>query len=222
MRKGDQAGGARQYKRASSLQHAEGTIKLGLCYARGMGMKKDTKAAAELFRSLGTPEAKIQLGLLYSTSDQKQAFKLFSEAAETGNPEAIYYLGGCHVHGKGTEKNVEVGQEYYRKAADLGYGPAAVRVGNSLTQGRDLSLDDMDAAIHYFRIAAEAEIPEGMVNLALLLQKQAKTKSRSQLALLHQELLLNQRRDSHSVEKQRLVGILLQHPKKKLQRKKVM
>jgi TPR repeat protein len=52
--------------------------------------------------------------------DFNRAFQLFTDSAQSGNPEAARYLGIMHLRGKGVAKNYDKALEWFTKAADGG------------------------------------------------------------------------------------------------------
>jgi hypothetical protein len=52
------------------------------------------------------------------------AVQLYQMAAEMGNADAHYYLGGCYELGNGVPKDKEKARSWYQKAADMGYSDA--------------------------------------------------------------------------------------------------
>lgn len=52
--------------------------------------------------------------------DFNRAFQLFTDSAQSGNPEAARYLGIMYLRGKGVAKNYDKALEWFTKAADGG------------------------------------------------------------------------------------------------------
>jgi len=63
----------------------------------------------------GDPEAKVLLG--DKTRKVKEAFRLYSEAAEAGYAPAMRRLGDCHLEGRGTWVSEVDAVNWYRRAA---------------------------------------------------------------------------------------------------------
>ncbi|HDR9033315.1 TPA: sel1 repeat family protein [Burkholderia vietnamiensis] len=53
-------------------------------------------------------------------ADWYAAFKAWLPLAQNGDPQAMYNVGTCFVRGDGTEKDVTVGIDWYRRAAEAG------------------------------------------------------------------------------------------------------
>jgi TPR repeat protein len=86
---------------------------VGLMYARGYGIKKDTEAARKwwtLAAVQNEPGAQFDLGLFYArgngvAQDYAQAFRWFHEAAMRGHVQAQHNLGMLYHEGKGTRRD---------------------------------------------------------------------------------------------------------------------
>lgn len=52
--------------------------------------------------------------------DYVKALEPFEKAANNGNIDAMYNVGGMHFHGQGTEENEEKAKEWYDKAVEAG------------------------------------------------------------------------------------------------------
>ena len=76
-------------------------FELGLCYVHGIGTEQDLE----------------------------KAFACFSDAAQSGLPEAQYELGVCYRCGEGTEQDIKTALYWYEKAANQGYLGAYQNMG---------------------------------------------------------------------------------------------
>lgn len=105
---------------------------LGVCYAKGMGVKKDTKKAFQLFQraaEMGNPTDICNLGVCYKKGtgvavDHKKAAELYQKAADMGDAAAICNLGVCYYNGTGVPKNVEKAMGFWSRAAEMGNSAA--------------------------------------------------------------------------------------------------
>ncbi|WP_420935111.1 tetratricopeptide repeat protein [Alteromonas sp. A081] len=71
-------------------------------------------------------KAFTQLGLIYEMGkgvepDLNQASTYFSEAAKLGDPEGMFAIAVMYLTGKGKPQNQEIGNQWMRKSADLGF-----------------------------------------------------------------------------------------------------
>ena len=106
----------------------------GLAYFFGIGDIRDDEAGLRYLKLAaddGNADAMNMYGFAcYHTSlgskenpqkqewYEKQALKYFTEAAQTGQSEALFNLGVCYTEGKCTEENEKLGLTYIRKAIE--------------------------------------------------------------------------------------------------------
>lgn len=64
--------------------------------------------------------------------DYKAAVTEWLPFAARGDPDALFNLGQAYKLGRGVAKNDTIAQEYYRKAATRGHGPAQEKLGITL------------------------------------------------------------------------------------------
>ena len=106
------------------------------------------KRAAEA----GHDEAKIQYEARVGG-----AIKKWRRAAEAGQAQAAYSLGGAHEHGDHgphCTKDLQMATEHYLEAAKKGHAAAQYRLGVLYSRGRGVPLD-LDEAKRWLRSAAE-------------------------------------------------------------------
>ncbi len=70
-----------------------------------------------------------------------KAAKLFTQAAEKGNVDAMFWLGLCHMWGEGVATNKTEACNWYRKAAELGDGPSQYELGMCYFRGTGVKKD---------------------------------------------------------------------------------
>ncbi|HTW71411.1 MAG TPA: caspase family protein [Acetobacteraceae bacterium] len=100
-------------------------IDLGLAYAKGLGVARDTAAARQWFE----------------------------RAANRGAAKGQYYLGAMDERGLGGPRSYATALQWYRRAADQGYPPAEAAVGRFY--GRGLGVQrDVKARTDWYRRAA--------------------------------------------------------------------
>lgn len=75
-------------------------------------------------------------------------------AAEQGDPEAQFQLGGLYERGNGVPEDVAEAAAWYRRAADQGYANAQFLLGFAYSNGNGVPLDDAES-LAWFRRAAE-------------------------------------------------------------------
>lgn len=126
---------------------AAGLTNLGMRYAKGDGVPKDSTKAVELFRkaaSQGDVGAMNNLGVMYAKGagveqSHTQAVWFYRLAAEKGHPQAQANLGYAYEAGWGVNRDYNAALVWYRKAASLGHEVAKQRIAgieNTLNQQR--------------------------------------------------------------------------------------
>lgn len=123
-------------RKAAELGDAMAQTSLGLGYAKGEGVPKDSVAAVEWFRKAaaqGNAVATNNLGWMYANGEgvsqsHWQAFDLYRVAAERGSVLANVNLGNAYEMGQGVPKNYNEALAWYRKAANLGHEGAKQRI----------------------------------------------------------------------------------------------
>jgi localization factor PodJL len=89
------------------------------------------------------------------------------EAAETGDPKAMFEIGSRYAEGRGTKSDMKIAAKWYEKSADLGLAPAQYRIGNFHEKG--IGVDrDIAKAKTWYQMAAEQGNASAMHNLAVL------------------------------------------------------
>ena len=89
------------------------------------------------------------------------------EAAEAGDPKALFEVGSRYAEGRGTKADMKAAAKWYEKSAELGLAPAQYRIGNFYEKG--LGVDrDIAKAKTWYQMAAEQGNASAMHNLAVL------------------------------------------------------
>lgn len=126
-------------------------FKLATFIEKGIGPVKPIEEAANLYISvfpelekLAVKDAAAQtaLGILYLQGKCVQrsdatALKLFQQAADSGNMEAIFYLGHCYQHGLGVKMSAVQAIKWHLKNAKRGYVPSQYALGKIYANERD-------------------------------------------------------------------------------------
>lgn len=127
------------FTKAAKQNHAPSQYMLGLFAEYGYGRTKSYDDAAKWYEKAiigDDPNAMSRLGqILYygSLSTGKnldRAFKLFSQAADQHESQAMFYLGWMYEFGQTPEKekNIEKALLFYRKSSQQGYESATKRL----------------------------------------------------------------------------------------------
>ncbi|QPC86715.1 peptidoglycan-binding protein [Mesorhizobium sp. NBSH29] len=89
------------------------------------------------------------------------------EAAEAGDPKALFEIGARYAEGRGTKANLSEAAGWYEKSAELGFAPAQYRIGNLYEKGTGVTRDVAKAKTWYQMAAAQGNA-SAMHNLAVL------------------------------------------------------
>lgn len=90
------------------------------------------------------------------------------EAAETGDPLALYEIGNRYTDGRGVDADVQEAAIWYEMAAELGLAIAQYKVGSLYEKGTGVERD-VSAAESWYRLAADQGNAGAMHNLGVLL-----------------------------------------------------
>ena len=161
------------FRRAAGTGDANGMYNLGMCYARGIGEKRDDSSAFLCFRSAsekGHPAAMNSFGWFLregrvGAPDPEFAAQWFAKAAELGDPTGIFNLALAHMRGDGVPKDSAKAAELTKRAAEEGLPEAMDAWGVTLMRGENGVKKDQDAAIGWFRKSAAEGYPPAMENL---------------------------------------------------------
>jgi TPR repeat protein len=164
---------------ASKHGHSESGYRTGLCYEFGWGCRKDYAKAVQFYRaaaSKGHPGAATRLGKACLTGDMglqnryREGVKWLKRATESADSQyniAPYELGLLHETGYGDDifKDEIYAVQLFTQAAELGNPHAALRLGEAYEHGLLRCPKDAALSVHYYNCAAQADIPEAMMNL---------------------------------------------------------
>ena len=140
---------------------------LGQLYARGMGVPKDNKQAAQWYQKAavqGYVPAQVDLGQLYYfgapgiPQDRGQAAKWISEAAAQGNAWAQNTMGVIEENGLGISKDAKQAAEWFLKAAKQGYAKGESNLGRLYADGTGVNQSWPEAHAWLSLSAAAGEV----------------------------------------------------------------
>ena len=128
---------------------------LGIMYASGIGVKKDTNKAIKLLTKAsngGDAYAGYSLGNMYSIGDGvdkdfKEAALWFEKSANAGNMKSAYNLGYLYTYGDGVKKDSKIAFSWYEKAAIAGYLDAQINIAFLYISGQGVKKDMKKAAL---------------------------------------------------------------------------
>ncbi len=111
---------------------------------------------------------KLLIGADGVEKDVSEAAAVAKIAADRGDAKALCNYGSFLLEGTGVEKNEATALEYWRKSADMGFGPALNKVGLCLLLGLCGEEKAPSEAVAYFKKAADQGVTEGMFHLAMM------------------------------------------------------
>lgn len=85
----------------------------------------------------------------YNRHDYAEAFRLYSEAAEQRNIDAIYDLASMYYMGRGVDCDYEEAAKWYRLGCDMGDSNSMFRLGIMYEDGKGVPQDYEEAALWY-------------------------------------------------------------------------
>lgn len=164
---------------ASKHGHAESGYRTALCYEFGWGCRKDYAKAVQFYRAAASknhPGAATRLGKACLAGDMgltgkyREGVKWLKRAAEAADFQynsAPYELGLLHETGFGDDifKDEVYAVQLFTQAAELGHPYAALKLGEAYEHGYLQCPKDAALSVHYYNCAAQANIPEAMMNL---------------------------------------------------------
>src|SRR3989344_4931560 len=90
----------------------------------------------------------------HNQGNYPDAILWLGKAAEKGNANAQYNLGGMYANGRGVARDDAEAVKWYRKAAEHGYAQGQNNLGAMYANGRGVARDDAEA-VKWYRKAAE-------------------------------------------------------------------
>jgi TPR repeat protein len=141
---------------------ATAQYKLGMMYAQGQGVPRDSGEAMRWFLAAanqGDAKAQLQVAQMYSTGngvakDESVALGWYLRSAEQGEAEAQYEVGTMYAFGRGSTLNDDEAVKWHLKAAEQGFAPAQYSMALRYSRGRGVHRDDA-TALQLFQRAAE-------------------------------------------------------------------
>ncbi len=128
----------------------------------------EAMAAYEAAVDGGYSAAKVNFGMLMGRIGDVQAeFRLYSEAATSGNVLAQYNLGVAYRDGLGTDADGQQALKWFEEAAVGGDDTAAFNIGAMYDDGK-LIPEDNQTAIAWYDLAAQRGSTDAMINLGLM------------------------------------------------------
>uniref|UniRef100_A0A7S3CVF9 Uncharacterized protein n=1 Tax=Palpitomonas bilix TaxID=652834 RepID=A0A7S3CVF9_9EUKA len=176
----DERGGVEYFRRAASMCDAEACFQLGLCCEHGRGTDRDLNEAIRWYEQAGMrnhAEAAFRLGVCYETGQQGQqdvqkAFRWYMKAV-TDNPhfpEALYKLGLCCEKGWGTDVDLDLAVDLFRRAANEQFALGMFKLGVCYRDGKGVEKNEKLATEWFRRAGGQGHAPS-LLNLGVLFRE---------------------------------------------------
>lgn len=104
----------------------------------------------------------IEAGMLCVQQDDQRSYELIKKAADQGEPNAINALGMFYEKGVHVDKNSHVAEKIYNLALHEGSFNAIENLGRIYMNGNDGIVPNMQASRRYYKIGADAGLPESI------------------------------------------------------------
>jgi TPR repeat protein len=172
------------YLAASNNGSSLAMYNIGLCYHSGIGVPLNRSFGVDWFEKsakLGNDKGQFALGKCFywvfpiSTHyqgigidrDFEDAVLCFIKSSDSGNPDALYYLGLCHQRGRGVTRSYDSALSYYRRSASHqnGHADSELSIGKLLITGTDSMPQDVGQASTWFEMSANKGNPEAQYQL---------------------------------------------------------
>ncbi|HVV68770.1 MAG TPA: tetratricopeptide repeat protein [Gammaproteobacteria bacterium] len=158
-------------------RYAASAFRLGISYAKGIGVDKDEKKAfSYLSRKEEISEEESLCSYAYCwqhgigvDKDEKEAFRLYKLSAEAGSLEGQVRLGECYQFGIGVEKDEKEAVKLYQLAAEKEDAYAQYRLGYCYHYGIGVTYD-VTEAVKWYQLSADQGDANGLYGLAYCYQ----------------------------------------------------
>lgn len=154
---------ANYYLQAASAGHSTAAYKLSLIYQNGRHGLPPNEAQSLMWLTIAAEnhslEAALELGRILYKNNPGAAVRWLEKA---DSPEAYYLLGNLYLKDKRFIEAVNS----YTTSADLGYAPAHLALGLINMDNEFGRRTNPREALKHFKIAAQADLPEGAYQLA--------------------------------------------------------
>jgi len=170
-------------QKSAAFNHPLGIYMLGSCIYRDLDQPKQEREqeAHRLFSKAvthgflkkagrGGKQWMERVGHAYLlgrgvSKSESDAFRLFQNAAEQGDPLAMTRVGHCYERSTGVEQNIDLALEWYRKAANHNEPEALTSLGKCYLDGKGVTKDEF-GAVKLFQKAAEMGCSEAMNSMS--------------------------------------------------------
>ncbi|HYC28009.1 MAG TPA: SEL1-like repeat protein [Chitinophagaceae bacterium] len=119
--------GVQLMEQSAKKGYPEAMYSAGFMYLNGLAVKKDEAIAKQWLvkaGKAGVPVAYTLLGTAEDKNNPAQAATYYQQAADLGEPVAMYYLALLYRDGRGVTKNDYQSNTWLQRSAQLNYQPA--------------------------------------------------------------------------------------------------
>lgn len=160
-RSGDYAAALREWQPLAEKEHPGALFNLGLLYANGNGVARNTAWAASLFRRAAVRDhAYAQMNLAVALKhgkgvkqDHAEAVKWFRKVAEKGHAGAQFNLAIAYLKGRGVARDPALAVSWFSKAAEKGLNIAQYNLARAYETGDGVAKDEV-LALKWYALAA--------------------------------------------------------------------
>jgi TPR repeat protein len=160
---------------AAEQGNPEAESDLGLMYAKGDGVAKDSAMAVQWFTKAaqqGLARAQNNLGVMYEdgngvAKDDVEAVKWFRAAAEQGFAPAQDKLAAKYLNGEGVARDPIEALKWFAKSAEQGNPEAESDLGLMYAKGDGVAKDSA-MAVQWFTKAAQQGLARAQNNLGVM------------------------------------------------------
>lgn len=165
LKKKEYEDAAHNFHVAATLGDLKGQVEYGLCYKRGLGVKKSRKHAKKYFKMAAEKnhvEALWNLGLIARKKEKAQ--KWFKLAADAGHAFSMYYYGMIAK----LDGQIDEAVKYFEQGAQKNNEDCQFQLALHYRR-----LEDKARALEYMKLAAShaSSSPASQFNYGLLLQE---------------------------------------------------
>ena len=139
----------RLYEFAANNNHSDAQYSLGLCYHLGKGVNKDETRAIDLIIKSArqdNPRALLDMAYRFLKADgvpknEKQSFAYAEKASMMGFIPSYGLMGYLFFHGIGTQIDINIGMDWWKKGADNNEPYSQCYYGICLLEGKHIKQD---------------------------------------------------------------------------------
>lgn len=109
-----------------------------------------------------------EANVLYQEGKHEEAYALYLQAAEAGDPQGMYCVATLRLNGEGIAQSDVLAMEWYQKAADLDHADSLNILADACYSGSYGMPVDLEMAFSYYLRSARQYSTEGMFGAAYM------------------------------------------------------